>query len=110
MIIPMLSSNASVIADKCQGTTEDAAKDIAVFVSLFFENFSEFKGRPFHMSGESYGVSFIRMISAYIFNLMLDLLQGRYLPLFASAVYDQNAKLIAAGLTPINLQSVMIGR
>ncbi|KJA20896.1 hypothetical protein HYPSUDRAFT_141602 [Hypholoma sublateritium FD-334 SS-4] len=71
------------------GTTEDAAKDIAVFISLFFENFSEFKGRPFHMSGESYG--------------------GRYLPLFASAVYDQNARLIAAGLTPINLQSVMIG-
>lgn len=35
--------------------------------------------------------------------------QGRYLPLFASAVYDQNARLIAAGITPINLQSVIIG-
>ncbi|KAF8959809.1 serine carboxypeptidase [Flammula alnicola] len=71
------------------GTSEDAAKDVAAFVSIFFENFSQFKGRAFHMAGESYG--------------------GRYLPLFASAVYDQNAQLVAAGLTPVNLQSVMIG-
>ncbi|KAI3611465.1 carboxypeptidase y precursor [Moniliophthora roreri] len=71
------------------GTTEEAAKDIAAFVSIFFENFSQFKGRPFHMAGESYG--------------------GRYLPLFASGVYDQNAALVEAGLTPINLASVMIG-
>ena len=35
--------------------------------------------------------------------------QGRYIPVFATEVYDQNAKLAAAGLTPINLQSVMIG-
>lgn len=41
------------------------------------------------MSGESYG--------------------GRYLPVFASAVYDNNAALIAAGKEPINLQSVLIG-
>ncbi|ESK86463.1 hypothetical protein Moror_9868 [Moniliophthora roreri MCA 2997] len=41
------------------------------------------------MAGESYG--------------------GRYIPLFASAVYDQNAALVEAGLTPINLASVMIG-
>ncbi|KAF8168542.1 serine carboxypeptidase [Crassisporium funariophilum] len=71
------------------GTSEDAAKDIAAFISIFFENFSQFKGRAFHMAGESYG--------------------GRYLPLFASAVYDQNARLVAAGMTPVNLQSVMIG-
>ncbi|KAK0205914.1 serine carboxypeptidase [Desarmillaria ectypa] len=71
------------------GTTEEAAKDIASFVAIFFEHFTKFKGRGFHMSGESYG--------------------GRYLPLFASAVYDQNAYLIDAGLTPVNLSSVMIG-
>ncbi|KAF8880906.1 serine carboxypeptidase [Gymnopilus junonius] len=71
------------------GTSEEAAKDIAAFVSIFFENFSQFKDRAFHMAGESYG--------------------GRYLPLFGSAVYDQNVKLKAAGMTPINLQSVMIG-
>ena len=35
--------------------------------------------------------------------------QGRYIPVFAAEVYDQNAKLVAAGLTPVNLQSVMIG-
>ncbi|KAA1475365.1 alpha/beta-hydrolase [Dentipellis sp. KUC8613] len=70
-------------------TTEDAAQDIAAFVALFFENFSAFKGRAFHMAGESYG--------------------GRYVPLFASAIYDQNVQLAAAGLTSINLTSVMIG-
>ncbi|KAK0455790.1 serine carboxypeptidase [Desarmillaria tabescens] len=69
--------------------TEEAAKDIASFVAIFFEHFTKFKGRGFHMAGESYG--------------------GRYLPLFASAVYDQNAYLIDAGLTPVNLSSVMIG-
>ncbi|KAF9240283.1 Alpha/Beta hydrolase protein, partial [Melanogaster broomeanus] len=70
-------------------TTEEAAKDVAAFVAIFFENFSQFKGRPFHMAGQSYG--------------------GRYLPVFAAEVYDQNAKVVEAGLTPINLQSVMIG-
>ncbi|KAJ8087081.1 hypothetical protein PM082_005909 [Marasmius tenuissimus] len=36
-------------------TTEEAAKDIAAFIAIFFENFNQFKGRPFHMAGESYG-------------------------------------------------------
>ena len=39
-----------------QSTSEDAAQDIAAFVAIFFENFSSFKGRAFHMAGESYGV------------------------------------------------------
>ena len=38
-------------------TTEEAAVDVAKFVFLFFENFPQFKGRAFHMAGESYGVS-----------------------------------------------------
>ncbi|CAA7266369.1 unnamed protein product [Cyclocybe aegerita] len=71
------------------GTTEEAAKDVAAFVAIFFENFSKFKGRPFHMAGESYG--------------------GRYVPVFAAEVYDQNSKLVKAGMTPINLASIMIG-
>ncbi|PCH38417.1 serine carboxypeptidase [Wolfiporia cocos MD-104 SS10] len=70
-------------------TTPEAAKDIAAFVAIFFEHFSKFKGRSFHMAGESYG--------------------GRYIPVFASAVYDQNVRLIEAGATPVNLTSVMIG-
>ncbi|OAX41425.1 serine carboxypeptidase [Rhizopogon vinicolor AM-OR11-026] len=70
-------------------TTEDAAKDIAAFIAIFVENFSQFKGRALHMAGESYG--------------------GRYIPVFAAEVYDQNAMLTAAGITPINLQSIMIG-
>ncbi|KAG6826720.1 hypothetical protein H0H92_014712, partial [Tricholoma furcatifolium] len=70
------------------GTSEDAASDIATFVAIFFENFSKFKGRGFHMAGESYG--------------------GRYIPLFASAVYDQNAWLVEAGMTPVNLVLAII--
>lgn len=38
-------------------TTEDAAKNIHAFLTIFFETFSDFKGRPLHLSGESYGVS-----------------------------------------------------
>ena len=70
-------------------TTEEAAKDIASFVAIFFENFIKFKGRAFHMAGESYA--------------------GRYLPVFASEVYEQNARLLEAGITPIDLQSIIIG-
>ncbi|KAG6834708.1 hypothetical protein H0H93_007887 [Arthromyces matolae] len=81
--------SCTMVLRKAQGTSEDAAADIAAFVAIFFENFSKFKGRAFHMAGESYG--------------------GRYIPLFASAVYDQNARLIEAGITPINLTSAIIG-
>ena len=42
-------------------TTEDAAIDIAKFVFLFFENFPQFKGRAFHMAGESFGVDNISL-------------------------------------------------
>ncbi|KZV59826.1 serine carboxypeptidase [Peniophora sp. CONT] len=70
-------------------TTEEAAVDVAKFVFLFFENFPQFKGRAFHMAGESYG--------------------GRYIPLFAAAVYDQNALLEANGYDPVNLSSAIIG-
>ncbi|KAJ7304522.1 serine carboxypeptidase [Mycena albidolilacea] len=62
---------------------EEAAQDIAVFVAIFFAHFSKFQGRGFHMSGESYA--------------------GRYIPVFAAAVYDQNPRLIKAGIPPINL-------
>ena len=58
-------------------------------MAIFFETFSSFKGRPFHLTGESYA--------------------GRYLPVYAATVYDQNEYLIEKGLTPVNLQSVMIG-
>ncbi|PFH46823.1 hypothetical protein AMATHDRAFT_7364 [Amanita thiersii Skay4041] len=70
-------------------TSKEAAQDIAAFVAIFFEHFHKFKGRAFHMAGESYG--------------------GQYIPLFAAAVYDQNARMVSAGMTPINLTSVMIG-
>ena len=90
-----------------QSTSEEAARDIAAFVAIFFENFPSFKGRAFHMAGESYGVC------AYLLCIywpsLKAYLQGRYIPLFASAVYDQNTVLVRKGLTPINLTSAIIG-
>jgi len=35
--------------------------------------------------------------------------QGRYLPLFASAIYEQNKELTNEGLSALNLVSIMIG-
>ncbi|KAI5117301.1 hypothetical protein M0805_008565 [Coniferiporia weirii] len=70
-------------------TSEEAGVDIAAFAAIFFETFSKFKGRNFHLTGESYA--------------------GRYLPVYAAAIYDQNKALVAKGLTPVNLKSVMIG-
>ena len=40
-------------------TTEDAAINAYAFIAIFFETFAQFKGRPFHMAGESYAVSTI---------------------------------------------------
>ena len=37
-------------------------------------------------------------------------MKGRYIPLFASEIYDQNKKLADSGLATINLKSIMIGR
>ncbi|KAI6044860.1 serine carboxypeptidase [Pisolithus marmoratus] len=75
--------------DEMVSTTEEAAKDIAAFVAIFFQNFPDFQNRGFHMAGESYG--------------------GRYLPVFASEIYDQNVRLVEVGITPINLTSIMMG-
>ncbi|KIJ51025.1 hypothetical protein M422DRAFT_59045 [Sphaerobolus stellatus SS14] len=71
------------------GTSEDAAKDISAFMKIFFDTFTEFKGRPFHLAGESYG--------------------GRYIPTFGAQIYDDNKKAIAAGEAPVNLTSLIIG-
>ncbi|KAF9500185.1 alpha/beta-hydrolase [Pleurotus eryngii] len=70
-------------------TTEEAAKNVHAFISIFFEVFKQFKGRPLHLSGESYG--------------------GRYLPIFASEIHDENAIAVKEGRPTINLQSVIIG-
>ncbi|TFK48037.1 serine carboxypeptidase [Heliocybe sulcata] len=78
-------------AEHGEGVTrsEEAAKDIAAFLAIFFEHFSSFKGRAFHLAGESYA--------------------GRMIPVFASEIYDQNSRLVQAGLVPINLTSIMLG-
>lgn len=54
-------------------TTEAAAVDVTAFIEIvsrvedelthqFFDTFKEFQGRPFHMTGESYGVSILRWL------------------------------------------------
>lgn len=69
--------------------TEVAAEDVRDFINIFFQTFSEFNHRPFHMAGESYG--------------------GRYIPVLASAVLDGNKRNKAEGRPEVNLKSVMIG-
>ncbi|KAF9645058.1 alpha/beta-hydrolase [Thelephora ganbajun] len=34
-------------------TTEDAAKNVYAFITIFFETFAQFSGRPLHLAGES---------------------------------------------------------
>jgi len=36
--------------------TEEAAKNVQAFITIFFETFTQFAGRPLHLAGESYGV------------------------------------------------------
>ncbi|OCH92466.1 serine carboxypeptidase [Obba rivulosa] len=71
------------------GDSIEAGRDIAVFSAIFFEHFTKFKGRGYHLAGESYA--------------------GRYLPVFATEILKLNPWLLEAGLTPINLESIMIG-
>ena len=63
------------------------------------------------MAGESYGVRYSFTVIPVHLHLSnsFSFTQGRYIPLFAAEIYDQNAKLEGAGLTPINLTSVIIG-
>ncbi|KAG6897684.1 hypothetical protein C0992_012433 [Termitomyces sp. T32_za158] len=70
-------------------TTEDAAKNVHAFITIFFETFEQFSGRPLHLSGESYGVwTLVRRFRE---------------------IYDQNQIAIQEGRMPLNLQSVLIG-
>ena len=48
------------------GNTLDAGNDVAAFMVVFFEHFTQFKGRPVHLTGESYAV----MVSiSYVWDL-----------------------------------------
>jgi len=93
-------------------TTEQAAIDVHAFLAIFFESFPDLKGRPFHLSGESYGGSRQLSTMLHVFaSSSLSSTGGRYLPLFASEIVHQNERLAKrkSKRTPINLQSVLIG-
>ncbi|VDB85072.1 unnamed protein product, partial [Peniophora sp. CBMAI 1063] len=71
-------------------TTEEAAVDVAKAVFLFFGAYMLlWTKEAFHIAGISYG--------------------GRYVPIFASAIHDQNPALISREQTPINLNSIILG-
>ena len=42
-------------------------------------------------------------------DVQLTIIQGRYLPVFAAEIYDNNKNLVKAGLDPINLNSIIMG-
>lgn len=93
-------------------STEAAAPVIQQFVTLFFEAFPSFKGRAFHMTGESYGASpalLLSLSSLVLSDKSTSSIQGKYIPLFSAAILDGNIVAKSKGLTPINLQSVAIG-
>ena len=60
-------------------TTEDAAKNVHAFISIFFETFKGFTGRPFHLSGESYGV-------CLFFSLSLNIKKSN--PIYRDDIYQ----------------------
>ena len=62
------------------------------------------------MAGESYGVSSNTFSRSKQESYSPFSQQGRYIPVFAAEVYDQNMHLIQAGMTPINLTSIMLGQ
>ncbi|KZT54075.1 alpha/beta-hydrolase [Calocera cornea HHB12733] len=70
------------------GRSEDARGDVWAFLQALLEA-RGWAGREFHIAGESYA--------------------GRYIPMYASWIVDQNRRADAQGLTPINLRSVLIG-
>ncbi|PVF96679.1 peptidase S10 serine carboxypeptidase [Serendipita vermifera] len=70
-------------------TAPQAARDVHAFLTIWFETFSKFKGRPFHIGGASYG--------------------GRFVPVFASHIWDRNQVAALENRTPINLKSVILG-
>lgn len=70
--------------------TPSAAQDVVAFITIFFDVFNEFKDRAFHIAGESYG--------------------GRYVPVFASALYDAIEKGKKDGKeVRVKFESVLIG-
>ncbi|KAK0191487.1 peptidase S10 serine carboxypeptidase [Armillaria mellea] len=72
-------------------TTEAAAKNVHAFITIFFETFKQFSGRS--------ASSLWRVVWGSV----------RYLPVFASEIYDQNQIAKADGHPTLNLQSVLIG-
>lgn len=74
--------------------TPDGADDVYAFLSLFFAKFTEYSDSPFSIAAESYG--------------------GRYAPLIASKIHQENKNLQFSsvdqkGKKPINLETIMIG-
>ncbi|EGV63647.1 hypothetical protein CANTEDRAFT_114669 [Yamadazyma tenuis ATCC 10573] len=77
-------------------TSTDAAKDVYVFLELFFQKFPQFLGNKFHVSGESYAGHYIPRIGAEIishpersFELSSLLIGNGYVDAYFQQSYDQ---------------------
>jgi hypothetical protein len=51
-VLAQINSHSGVV----QGTSEQAAEDIAALFAILSASFSQFRGRPLHLAGESYAV------------------------------------------------------
>lgn len=72
---------------------ERTARDLVAFLHAFVQRFPAYQGRPFWISGESYG-------GHYVPNLALALLDSQQ---------DGTAPLLADGTPAINLQGFLVG-
>jgi cathepsin A (carboxypeptidase C) len=99
-------------------TAEEAGLDVAAFVSIVSSwarccahttVLRHLQGVPWPCVPHGWRV--VRCTYTYSADAVIDEsdAQGRYIPVFASAIYDNNRALVKAGKEPINLQSVMIG-
>ena len=61
------------------------------------------------MAGESYAVNLSHDASCGSMFNHIRIEKGRFIPVFASEIFDQNARLRNAGLHPVNISSIMLG-
>lgn len=90
------------------GRTEEAAKDIAAFVAIFMETFVRGKRYSAHGLADA-TVGLLDKHEHVKFHLAGESYGGRYIPVFAAEVVDMNPRLEKVGITPVPLESVMIG-
>jgi len=62
-------------------TTEEAARNVHAFLTIFFETFRDFSSRPLHLAGESYAVG-TPSYEVYLFRMYAMTFLGALPPCF----------------------------